>query len=183
MTGQSSLDRVLLISLFGVATALVVSGCTGSKDCGCGPGLDGTLYSCSFEADADTLGWTGYGSIWLADDAPPGGGSRALGVEGGCIAPHAAFTLEPEVDGSYCSIWCWAREVSAPGRVELRLAADYEGGSIDLIVQGTDWKRYSASGFIWCPAGRSLEINVYSGGFRQPGGILLDLLEVVRVQR
>jgi hypothetical protein len=64
----------------------------------------------------------------------------------------------------------------------LRLARDFESGSVDLIVQGDDWRHYYADGDIWCPAGRSLEINVYSGGFRQPGGILLDLLEVVRVQ-
>jgi hypothetical protein len=181
MTDTSSLRRILLAWLCGAAT-LVVMGCTGSNDSCCGPGLGEVIYFCSFEADADTLGWAGYGVKWLADEAPEGGGSRALGVEGGCIAPHAGLELEPQEVGGRYSIRCWAREVNAPGRVELRLASGYEGGSIDLTVQGHDWRRYAAAGGVWCPAGQSLAVYVYSGGFRQPGGILVDLVEVVRLQ-
>jgi hypothetical protein len=174
---------MLLGSILTLSIAMILQGCgRGNGGCDPDPEPEEILFSTSFESEVDTVGWTGYGDVWLAEDAPPGGGLQALGVGGGCEAPHAVYVLGPmEVGGRY-AIRCWGREVVAPGHVELRLAGDYEGKSVGFTVEGHDWVEYSTGGCIWCASGRSLEIDVISGGFAGVGGVVLDLLEVVRIR-
>jgi hypothetical protein len=183
MIRRSSPDRSLLIHLLGLAVALGLLGCAGSKDCGCDPDSEPQelLYSSSFEADADTVGWTAHGTTWIAEDAPPGGGSRALGVGGGCVIPHAVYTLGPgKVDGYY-TITCWAREVYGPGGIVLGVAGADDEETICLEVTGGDWMPYHAAGYIRCAAGQSLAIEITSGALVS-GGIHVDLLEVLRAR-
>jgi hypothetical protein len=178
MIRRAASHRALIASLVLLTMALVVWSCTrdGGCDLRCEPKM--ILYSNSFESAADTVGWSGLGDMWLADDAPSAGGSRALGVAGGCIWPHAAYTLEPLEDGGRCTVRCWGKLVEAPGVVKLRIAGVYED-EIGFDIESPRWAPRSTSESIWCPAGKSPEVVISSGGFGQPGGVLVDLLEVV----
>lgn len=173
----------LAVLLVGIAMTTAFWGCSRTEDCTCRPCPEDecVLYSSSFESPADTLGWTGYGFRWLAGDAPGGGGSQAFGISGTCIWPHARYTLEPLGTGSHCTVRCWGRVVEGPGLVQLTVAGSYES-VVTLVIEEQVWTPYSSSATIWCPAGESLEIDVSSGGFHGPGGVLVDQLEVVMIE-
>ncbi|MCU0453005.1 MAG: hypothetical protein MUE68_05060 [Bacteroidetes bacterium] len=49
----------------------------------------GPVVQFSFESDADTTGWSGYGGYRFAPDVPLGGGRRSFEVSGGCIVRRA----------------------------------------------------------------------------------------------
>jgi hypothetical protein len=176
------LARRLIASVLVVAAVIMIWGCSDTKDCTCKPGHeaepDSLLYSCSFEADADTAGWTVYGTVWLADDAPPEGGSRSFGVRGGCPRPHARYRLERLEVGGHYTVRFWARAVDSTGSVALEVAGTvFEG--IAFSVEEPSWTLYSTEASVWCPVGQSLQVDINSGGVASSGGILVDLIEVI----
>lgn len=180
---KSMFSRGLIVSLLLPAAAIMMWGCSDTRDCTCEPEPQpgSLLYFSSFEADTDTVGWTGYGDSWLADDAPEAGGSRSFGVSGGCPHPHARYKLEPLEVGGHYTIRFWGKTVDSTGAVWLGVEGSLEDG-IGFSVEEPLWTLYSASESVWCPAGRSLWVELNSGGLIFSGGILVDLLEVVLVE-
>jgi hypothetical protein len=79
------------------------------------------IYSNSFESPEDTMGWYGYADYWFFPEACPGGGLQSLYVSGGCVGPHAVFTLSPLTENSDLIFRFWARSLERSSIVGLFL--------------------------------------------------------------
>ncbi|MBI3005114.1 MAG: hypothetical protein HYY49_06810 [Ignavibacteriales bacterium] len=137
------------------------------------------IYFSSFEKDADTSGWQGYG-FGLSNEAPQNGGSRSLGVSGGCIWPHALLQLKPIQEDSRLIIRCVGKNLAIGGGVSLELAGDYRR-SIHISVQDTAWRAYESADTLFCPAGSTLNLSLGAGGIVY-SAMLVDLIEVRKVR-
>jgi hypothetical protein len=135
------------------------------------------VFSTSFEADADTAAWRGYGSYRFVSDAPPGGGGRSLEVAGGCIVPHAVHSLVVPQDGSMLTLIVWGRLVANGGGVSVR-RADAQEELLQIAVTDSVWTRYEASASVRSRAGDTLRLELMSGGIVH-GAMRVDLLEVL----
>lgn len=140
----------------------------------------GSLYFSSFESDADTAGWVGYGSHMFNEDAPPGGGGRSLHVAGGCIVPHAQRIVVVKTNTKALSLEFWGKNLALGGGVGLR-RSDGFGPEIHVSVQDTVWTRYRASAAIPCRPGDTLILEMMSGGIVY-SAMRVDLVEVRGVE-
>ncbi len=136
------------------------------------------VYFTSFEKDADTSGWQGYGYD-LRNEAPSNGGNRSLFVSGGCIWPHALLNLKPLEQDSRLIIRCWGKNLGIGGGVSL--AIDDFRKSIHISVQDQEWTAYESSDTLFCPAGSKLSLLLGAGGFVS-SAMLVDLIEIRRVK-
>jgi hypothetical protein len=159
-----------------VAVVLCLSSCQKSVEPGEASGE--FLYTTSFESDADTVGWWGYGGRTFRYDAPPGGGERSLVVSGGCIIPHACVDLPPLSQAAFVSLRCWGKALERGGAVTLELASD-PGQSIFLSVLDSNWTPHASADSLFCPANEHLRLSLRSGGI-VAGAMAVDLLEVIR---
>ena len=57
--------------------------------------LEQQIYFNSFESQSDTVGWRGY-AFNFANDVPSQGGKKSLSISGGCILPHAQYTISAQ---------------------------------------------------------------------------------------
>jgi hypothetical protein len=170
------ISALVLVSLMVLAVL-----CCSRNDCDvAGPCCDDLLYFNSFESNADTVGWHGNGGIAFSRDTAPRGGSRSLSVSGGCIFPHVTYTLEPVRERGSYTIRLWAKAILQNGSVLLRIADMPGNPPVSISVDQPEWASYTTDRQICCPAGRSLVIEMDSGGF-SPGEMLVDLVEVIRV--
>jgi hypothetical protein len=135
------------------------------------------IFSTSFETDADTMGWSGYGAYRFVADAPPGGGSRSLEVAGGCIVPHGVRSIVAPRDGKKIVFAMWGKLMANGGGASLRWS-NAAGDGLHLSVTDTVWTRYEASAPIHVMAGDTLRLELMSGGFVY-GAMRVDLLEVL----
>lgn len=135
------------------------------------------IFSTSFENDADTTGWTGYGGYQFVADAPPGGGSRSLEVAGGCIVPHAVRSIVAPRGGSKLILTMWGRLMANGGGASLRWS-DGAGDGLHLSVTDTAWTRYEVSAPVHVMAGDTLRLELMSGGIVY-GAMRVDLIEVL----
>lgn len=145
----------------------------------------GTIYLNSFESDADTTGWWGYGYFGFYGSAPPEGGDRSLSISGGCIWPHAVFDMEPSNEDRLLMLRCWASpiyggQVEQDGNISLIVSGEFSE-SIEIPITENSWAAYQPADTLFCPANHSLSLNLSCGGL-VPGSMLVDLLEVVRVK-
>jgi hypothetical protein len=136
------------------------------------------VYFSSFESDADTAGWSGYGASSFDRDAPPDGGSRSLRVAGGCIVPHASRTLTAPPVPCTLTLEFWGKNLALGGGVGLRRA---DGVAIGIGVQDTVWKFYRSAERLTCRPGESLVLEMVSGGIVY-SAMRVDLLVVRRVE-
>ncbi|MFH1680043.1 MAG: hypothetical protein ABIH26_05290 [Candidatus Eisenbacteria bacterium] len=171
MSGRPALAVPLIL-------AVLLPGCGDSTAPGC-PSGGTVIYSNSFETEADTVGWV-LGSASLREgDTPPGGGSRALYVSGGCLWPHAYHDLPPLGEGASLVVRCWGKNLDQGGGVLLGSMDDWLGavrvGFIDTV-----WTCRQSEDTLECSAGESLQIMLQAGGF-VPSAILVDRIEVVSV--
>lgn len=134
------------------------------------------LYTASFESDADTAGWRGYGGYRFVADAPPGGGGRSLEVAGGCIVPHAVRSMIVPRGGTKLILSMWGKLVANGGAASLRWS-DGTGDGLHLSVTDTVWTRYEASASLRVHAGDTLQLELASGGIIY-GAMRVDQLEV-----
>jgi len=131
------------------------------------------IYSTSFEAPRDTVGWCALGLLELVGERPPGGGRQTLSVSGGCLIPHASHTIPATRENR---------------RLVLRALAKFvRGGSVELGVEGhpsiyvpVSLKEWQSEDTLFCPAGVAPRIRIMGGGIIQ-GGILVERIEVVQV--
>jgi len=137
-----------------------------------------TLFYTSFESPADTIGWTGFGSMRFSDDVPSGCGEHSLRISGCCLMPHARLRLgSPPVESGYI-VQGWSKAVTIGGAVLLRASGDRL--TVGFSVLDSTWTFYR-SDTLDCPAGDSLAIELCAGGFvARP--FLADALEVIRVE-
>lgn len=136
------------------------------------------VYFTSFEKDADTSGWQGYGH-GLSNEAPPNGGKRSLGVSGGCNFPHGLLTLKPLTQDSRLIIRCVGKNLALGGGVSLETQGDFRS-SIHISVRETVWTAYESADTLFCSKGSRLNLIVGAGGFVW-SAMLVDLIEIRRV--
>jgi hypothetical protein len=137
------------------------------------------LYFNSFESLADTVGWSGYGVRTFSSEAPPGGGNQSLNVSGGCIWPHAFFTLGPSPEDHNVTLRCWGKKLLGGGTVSLRVVGS-QTKEIRIPVIDSVWTQYHASQSLFCPADQQLEISMGAGGI-VAGAMLVDMVEIVEM--
>jgi len=157
-----------------VASISFLSSCQKSVEPGKTTG--NRIYATSFESDADTIGWWGYGSRTFRHDAPPGGGYRSLVVSGGCIVPHAGVDLPPLSSSMYISLRCWGKALHGGGSIVLDYGYETPRG-ISVYVSDTVWTEYSVTDSLLCLANLPLRLSFFSGGI-VPGSMAVDLLEI-----
>lgn len=178
---------VIIIQVLAFGFVIAVTGCTDSDNGPCCSGSDGpggtAIYFNSFESPSDTLGWSTYGTVMLADDAAPGGGSRSIHVSGGCTDHSPTLRLGPITDGGHFALRCWAKRrgyVTQP--VVMTIAEELDQGMIRIDVTTSEWRAYLPNETLFCPPNRSLLISLAAFGFA--GGTLqVDLLEVLQLEQ
>jgi hypothetical protein len=138
------------------------------------------IYSNSFETSEDTIGWKGYGDFSFFSESCPYGGSQSLLVSGGCYSPHAYFILPPLTESSDIILRFWSKCLYGSSRVNLYvLNGSYPLYGIEISFSDTLWNQYSDTLFYQSDYDFQLELS--SGGI-VPGGMLIDKIEIVKVQ-
>jgi hypothetical protein len=171
------MKKILFISLGFACSLLPTLGCDGSN---VGPD-DEFLYWSSFEADADTVGWRGVGTMTFRNEAPLGGGRRAICVSGGCPIPHAVFEMEPSSEDRRLVLRCWGKGEGTGGVVALGGRGPNDPlGQIGVRIRESKWAPYRSEILFW-PANEPLTLEIRGGGMSF-GAALIDLLEVCVVE-
>ncbi len=137
------------------------------------------IYSNSFESSADTVGWTGYGSMQFNSDVPPGGGKQSLFVSGACLVPHAAYRIGKAMVAGRFVLRFWGKNLGVGGGVGLGFAPSPASG-IGVSVRDSAWTFYESGDTLDCPADSTLWLNMAAGGII-PSAMLVDNVEVVRI--
>ncbi|MGD0339646.1 MAG: hypothetical protein ABSB78_12755 [Bacteroidota bacterium] len=114
------------------------------------------------------------------DDVPPSGGNRSVFISGGCIVPHAYFTLISPASESYLSLRCRGKNLSSGGEIQLRRISDWKK-NVWISINDTVWAPYQSADTLFCPALDTLSLELTSGGLK-PSAMLVDLIEVLRVK-
>jgi len=133
------------------------------------------IYFNSFESQSDTVGWIGY-AFNFANDVPKHGGTKSLSVSGGCLIPHAEYTVPSQNSDCYLIVKFWGKNVSNGGSVYLYVnKAGYKEISFD--VSGKDWTLYESRDTLFCPANTSLTLGAMAGGISS-SAIIIDMVEI-----
>jgi hypothetical protein len=140
--------------------------------------LEQQIYFNSFESQSDTVGWRGY-AFNFANDVPSIGGKKSLSISGGCILPHAQYTISTQNTDYHLVLKLWAKNLSNGGSVNLYVnKAGYKEISFDISEK--DWKLYESRDTIFCPANTSLTLSASAGGFIT-SAILIDMVEITKL--
>lgn len=136
------------------------------------------IYFNSFESDSDIEGWLGY-AFKLINVAPENGGKKSLFISGGCIIPHAQYTVNPQNTDCYLILKFWGKNLSNGGGVSLSVnKIGYRGIGID--VSQKNWILYESQDTLFCPANSSLTLGITAGGIYS-SSILIDMLEIKKL--
>ncbi len=127
------------------------------------------------------MGWRGSGTFRFASQAAPGGGKQSLFVSGACTVPHAYFELPAFPTDGYYLLRCWGKDLGIGGAVLLRIKHDPSGHFLSIAVNRPEWTFYESPDTLFCPAGKSLEVELMAGGFVS-SAMLIDLLEIRRIK-
>lgn len=170
-SNRMNIIKMFLIFLFLIVTP-VLSSCENDQS---GQGDSKQVYFNSFESQSDTSGWEGY-AFSFNDETPRQGGKHSLSVSGGCIIPHASFTLPPQQTDCYLVLKCWGKNLTNGGGVTLYVdKAGY--GAVSVNVSERQWTLYAGEDKLFCPANASLVLQITSGGIAS-SSILVDMIEV-----
>jgi hypothetical protein len=166
MNIKSNFWLIILIS------SLIVASCEKEKT------FEQQIYFNSFESPSDTAGWRGY-AFSFANDVPEHGGKKSLSISGGCIIPHAEYTINPQSTDCYLILKLWGKNLSNGGGVGLGVnKAGYRG--IGISVSEKDWTLYESQDTLFCPANTSLTLRIIAGGILN-SSILIDMLEIKKL--
>ena len=136
------------------------------------------VYFNSFESKSDTAGWIG-NAFSLDNDVPSHGGNKSLSVSGGCIIPHAEYTINPQSSDCYLKVEFWGKNLSNGGG--LWLSVNKEGFSnVSFDVTSKKWTLYESQDPIFCPANTSMTIGAIAGGITS-SAILIDMIEITKL--
>lgn len=169
----------ITIQWFFLILMLFLSGCKKSEQTAPEQSKEEQIYFNSFESPSDTLGWGG--ELTIMNEAPPSGGKHSIYISGACNAPHAYVTLTGPASESHLILRCWGKNLSNGGDVELRRTSDWYKPPIGIFISDTVWTSYQSKDTLFCPAHDTLSLELTSGGY-SPSAMLIDLIEVVRVQ-
>jgi hypothetical protein len=137
--------------------------------------LDQQIYFNSFESQSDTVGWKGY-AFNFSDDVPSHGGKISLSISGGCILPHAQYTVSAQNTDYHLVLKLWGKNMSNGGSVYLNVnKTGYRG--IGISVSEKEWTLYESQDTLFCPANTSLTLGAIAGGIMS-SAILIDLIEI-----
>jgi hypothetical protein len=132
----------------------------------------------SFESQSDTTGWRGY-AFNFDNDVPLHGGKKSLSVSGGCIIPHAEYTINPQSTDCYLKIKFWGKNLSNGGSLWLAVNMN-RYNSISFDVSEKEWTFYESQDYLFCPANTSLTLGIISGGI-YGSSILIDMIEITKL--
>jgi len=136
------------------------------------------IYFNSFESQSDTVGWKGY-AFNFSNDVPSQGGKKSLSISGGCIIPHAQYTISAQNTDYYLVLKLYGKNLSNGGGV--CLSVNKEGfRSISISVSEKDWILYESHDTLFCPANTSLTLSASAGGFIS-SEILIDMVEIKKL--
>jgi len=137
--------------------------------------LEQQIYFNSFESQSDTIGWIGY-AFNFANDVPSKGGKKSLSISGGCILPHAQYTISAQNTDYHLVLKFWGKNLSNGGSVNLYVnKAGYK--EINFDVSEKVWTLYESRDTLFCPANTSLTLSASAGGFIS-SAILIDMVEI-----
>ena len=133
------------------------------------------IYFNSFESQSDTAGWIGY-AFSFANDVPKHGGNKSLSISGGCVLPHARYTVNPQNTDCNLILKFWGKNLSNGGSVNLYVnKAGYKEISFDVLEK--DWTLYENRDTLFCPANTSLTLEAMAGGIIS-SAMLIDMVEI-----
>jgi hypothetical protein len=133
------------------------------------------IYFNSFESQSDVAEWIG-NAFNFSNDVPILGGTKSLSVSGGCVLPHARYTVTPQNTDCYLILKFWGKNLSNGGSVNLYVnKAGYKEISFDVSEKG--WTLYESRDSIFCPANTSLTLEAMAGGISS-SAILIDMVEI-----
>jgi hypothetical protein len=140
------------------------------------------FYFNSFEADKDTLGWTGLSKSMFANDPCPATGHRSIHIGGGCIQPAASIELPALMRGKYkLNFWGKMGQKSQAAQIVLKISGENsESNKIAVGVSGTDWKEYFSSEILSVPSGKKLKLEILVGGIIF-ADVFVDNLKIIKV--
>lgn len=136
------------------------------------------IYYNSFESNSDITGWVGY-AFRFSNDAPKHGGNRSLCVSGGCLIPHAQYTLSPQNTDCNLIIRFRGKNLSNGGGVTLAVN-NAKDGEIGFDISDKDWTLYESQDMLFCPANTSLTLSMVSGGIAS-SSMLIDMIDIRRI--
>jgi hypothetical protein len=137
--------------------------------------LEQQIYFNSFESQSDTIGWRGY-AFNFANDVPSLGGKKSLAISGGCIIPHAQYTVSAQNIDYHLVLKLWGKNLSNGGSVYLSVnKTGYRG--TDISISDKNWTQYESHDTIFCPANTSLTLSATAGGIIS-SEILIDFVEI-----
>lgn len=142
--------------------------------------LANTIYFNSFESESDIAGWEGVDINSIVEEAPSTGGSKSLMVSGGCVIPHAYYTIEPMVEDCDVVLRCWGKNLSNGSGISL--GNEDWSESVTISVSEETWNYYISEDTLHCSKGEKLNLQLISGGFI-PSSMLVDMIEIVLVVR
>ncbi len=174
--------RIPASAVFVLAGLTVIPSCDNSvKPDEENDGINETIYINSFESDADTSGWWGYGIGGFLNNAPQGGGERSLLISGGCIAPHAVYELNSLKEDSYLILRFWGKLIVGQGGYMSFGVGGESSQSTGISITDNTWTAYHLPDTLFCPANQRPVLDFMCGGF-VPGTMSIDLIEVVRIR-
>lgn len=133
------------------------------------------IYFNSFESQSDVDGWIG-NAFNFSNDVPAHGGKQSLSVSGGCVLPHAKYTVIPQNTGCYIMLKFRGKNLSNGGSVNLYInKAGYKEISFD--VSKKNWTQYESPDTIFWPANTSLTLEAMAGGISS-SAMLIDMIEI-----
>ena len=136
------------------------------------------VYFNSFEFSSDTIGWIGISSNDIIEEAPESGGLKSLRVSGGCVIPHASYSIGLLTEECSIVLQCWGKNLSNGGSVTLHIK---DGpGIVFISVDEESWTHYISKDTLNCPVGSELDLELISGGFLS-SSMLIDLIEIKKV--
>lgn len=149
--------------------SLVLFSCEKERDIG------EQIYFNSFESQSDIEGWIG-NAIDFSNDVPAHGGKKSLSVSGGCVIPHAKYTVPPQNTDCFLILRFWGNNLSNGGSVNLYVnKAGYKEINFDISIKG--WTLYESPDTLFCPANTSLTLEAMAGGISS-SAMLIDLIEI-----
>lgn len=166
-----------LAILFFTFMSVILIGCEDIMSPSYSPG--DALYLNSFETNADTTGWNGFGTLRLFKEAPQVGGKQSVFISGGCTVPHAILEL-PEIDYNMrVELKLWGKNLGTGGGIALKNVDT--GEHISVRVSDSTWTQYRSSQQLIIKKGNHLQLSMSSGGFI-PSAMLVDLVEIAVVE-
>jgi hypothetical protein len=134
-------------------------------------------YFNSFETESDLINWQGVTLQERRSDAAPNCGKYSLYVSGGCVVPHAYYTL-PELEKDIRFVLkCWGKGLG--GTASVRNPSNNK--QITVYLGGNEWKQFESKDTLFCQKGDRISIELISGGLII-SNMLVDGLELIGVK-